>query len=155
MILTLTIVTLLMAGGVAYLFVASSTRRERLWLVLGAALWVLGILALTALTLGQPAPEAVSIINGRDVRVLSYHLAPGEAIYLWTLTGGSDVPIYYELPWSEGDARELHEAAAQGQGVEARIGVDNELPPGEESLEDREPMFWPAPVQPLPEKTGE
>lgn len=84
-----------------------------------------------------------------EAAVLGARMEEGKAIYVWLGMEGIDEPRAYVLPWDEELAKQLHGAqrSAQQTGKEVRMRK-----PFENSLDDRDQLFFVAPVQPPQQK---
>jgi hypothetical protein len=91
-------------------------------------------------TLGHPAPSWSQYI--KDMQVIATHFDEPRAIYVWGFNGGTE-PIAVVLPWDVEKAKDAHEA--QGEAGEAGV-------PMVMGWSEGEYVFYPAPVEPLPEK---
>jgi hypothetical protein len=79
--------------------------------------------------------------------VISFVLSEGKAIFLW-LDVGSDMPLYVAIPWSREKAEQLIQAQTEAEGNGTVVKVRKS-----DQTEVEEMMFYPAPVEALPEKS--
>lgn len=79
--------------------------------------------------------------------VVAAHLIDGERIYV-LIEDGSSEPLLVSLPWSESTAGQLVAAMQEA----SETGVTVEVNGKASGLDPRDPMFYTAPVAPLPPK---
>jgi hypothetical protein len=95
---------------------------------------------------GTPKPLVFEwrATEGDEVEIIAFRLREGVAIYLW-VEGIGNAPRAYTLPWNDDNARSLHEATREanrmGRTVIGNLWRHN-------SLEERDQLFYPAPIQP-------
>lgn len=82
------------------------TAIKRMAAVVVFAGFILVTLLAHADLLGRPRPVSLEWSAGTVV-VLAYRLDHGRAIYLWVMPDGRIEPLYYVLPWRDGDAGDL------------------------------------------------
>ena len=99
--------------------------------------------------LGRPKPFGLEWREATKAEVLSAVPVENEAIYVWLTLPGSPEPRAYVLPWSQNAAQQLQDAMgkAEADGTAVEMGK-----PSEAGLDTREPMFYPRPQPPMPEK---
>ncbi len=130
--------------------------RHPSWMGVGMfTLLLVGITGTVFNSLGQPKPVWAGCNLTKESTVLGYSLDEGHAIYLWLQTDGA--PLSCELPWNEKQAAQINDASgdAKSQGVPLKIKMKGAGKPGQPGTKDDEqPLAYPAPVTPLPEKQG-
>jgi hypothetical protein len=100
--------------------------------------------------LSRPKPLRLELWQEAEkAKVLGATLREGEAIYVWLQFPGADEPRAYALPWDMKMAQQLQNAMQEGQ---ASGGDVTMAKPFEAGLDDREPKFYAAPQQALPDK---
>jgi hypothetical protein len=111
----------------AYVLLALSREGWRRWggpAVFGAMVGLM--FALTFLSLGAPRPGWLYTAWGPDVEVLSATWEEGKTIWVWVRFPGQTAPVSIALPWSEGQAENLHRgiegAMDTGGTVEIQLG---------------------------------
>jgi len=100
--------------------------------------------------LSRPKPLRLELWQQADkAKVVGASMREGEAIYVWLQFPGSDEPRAYALPWDVKMAQQLQTATQEGQAKGTDVNMSKPFVPG---LDDREPKFYAAPQEALPEK---
>jgi hypothetical protein len=100
--------------------------------------------------LSRPKPLRLEIWQRADkAKVLGATMREGEAIYVWLQIPGADEPRAYALPWDMKMAQQLQNAMQEGQASGSDVNMSK---PFEAGLDEREPKFYAAPQQALPDK---
>jgi len=100
--------------------------------------------------LSRPKPLRLELWQLADkAKVVGASMREGEAIYVWLQFPGSDEPRAYALPWDVKMAQQLQTATQEGQAKGTDVNMSKPFAPG---LDDREPKFYAAPQEALPEK---
>ena len=123
-----------------------SSKRQALSLGAGVALLTFITLGMIQ-SLGFPRPIDFTSFD-EDPVIISYVLDEPNAIYLWVEIAGSSIPRSIVLPWEDGMARELHNAAQASRGTGGTLTMIGDGDGAEG------PMFHAQPIPPSPPKTG-
>jgi hypothetical protein len=99
--------------------------------------------------LSRPKPLRLEWRHAAEAKVLGASLREGEGIYVWLQLAGADEPRAYVLPWDLQMAEQLQTAMREGQANGTDVQMSMPFDPG---LDDREPKFYSAPQQALPDK---
>ena len=100
--------------------------------------------------LSRPKPLRLELWQLADkAKVVGASMREGEAIYVWLQFPGSDEPRAYALPWDVKMAQQLQTATQEGQAKGTDVNMSKPFGSG---LDDREPKFYAAPQEALPEK---
>lgn len=99
--------------------------------------------------LSRPKPLRLEWRDAAKAKVLGASIREGEGIYVWLQFDGSPEPRSYALPWDMKMAQQLQNAMQEGQAKGTDVNMSK---PFEAGLDDREPKFYAAPQQALPEK---
>ena len=129
---------------------------RRLWVKLGA----LGVTAvflpggyfglLEMLSRPKPVDLEFAQVNLAEATVLGSAMEEDTAIYLWLGIPGIGEPRAYVLPWDEKLARQLRGAERESEDTGVPVQMRK---PFENSMDQREKVFYAAPPPPPPEKT--
>ena len=84
-----------------------------------------------------------------EATVIGAQMVEGQAIYVWLGMEGVAEPRAYALPWDEKIARQLHGARRNAEANGTNVKMRN---PFEQSIDQRERIFYAAPQPPPPEK---
>jgi hypothetical protein len=84
-----------------------------------------------------------------EATVIGAQMIEGQAIYVWLGMEGVAEPRAYALPWDEKVARQLHGARRNAEASGTDVKMRN---PFEQSIDQRERIFYAAPQPPPPEK---
>ncbi len=131
---------------------------RRIWVKLGAlgvtmVFLPAGYFGLSEM-LSRPKPIRLELARAdlAEATVLGARMDEDKAIYLWLGIPGVEEPRAYVLPWDRQLARQLQgaERESQDKGVPVRMRK-----PFENSMDDREKVFYTAPPPPPPEKPGQ
>lgn len=127
--------------------------RGRLWQRATSATTFLVLIAVvyggSVELLSRPKPLRLEWRQAAEAKVLGASLREGEGIYVWLQMTGADEPRAYVLPWDMQMAQQLQEAMKEGQTNGTDVQMSMPFDPG---LDDREPKFYAAPQQALPDK---
>ena len=128
---------------------------RRVWIKLGA----LGVTAVflpagyfgLSEMLSRPKPIGLELtrVNLEEATVLGSRLEEDKAIYVWLGIPGVEEPRAYTLPWDQQLARQLQGANRDSEDTGAPVQMRK---PFENSLDQREKVFYIAPQPPPPEK---
>jgi hypothetical protein len=99
--------------------------------------------------LSRPKPLRLEWRDATEAKVIGATLREGEAIYVWLEVPGADMPRAYALPWDLQMAQQLQNAMQEGQAKGTDVQMSMPFDPG---LDEREPKFYAAPQQALPDK---
>jgi hypothetical protein len=99
--------------------------------------------------LSRPKPLRLEWRDAMQATVIGATMREGEAIYVWLEVPGADGPRAYALPWDMRMAEQLQKAMEEGQANGTAVQMSMPFDPG---LDDREPKFYAAPQQALPDK---
>ena len=99
--------------------------------------------------LSRPKPLRLEWREATEAKVIGATMREGEAIYVWLEVPGADMPRAYALPWDLQMAQQLQEAMQEGQATGTDVQMSMPFDPG---LDDRDPKFYAAPQQALPDK---
>jgi hypothetical protein len=99
--------------------------------------------------LSRPKPLRLEWRAATEAKVIGATMREGEAIYVWLEVPGADMPRAYALPWDMQMAQQLQNAMQEGQAKGTDVQMSLPFDPG---LDDREPKFYAAPQQALPDK---
>ncbi len=99
--------------------------------------------------LSRPKPLRLEWREATEAKVIGATMREGEAIYVWLEVPGADMPRAYALPWDLQMAQQLQEAMQEGQATGSDVQMSMPFDPG---LDDRDPKFYAAPQQALPDK---
>lgn len=129
----------------------SHTGIKILALILAALLLATSYIAGTAL-LGRPKPARLAVLErtAREATVVASMNVEGEAIFLWLILPGQNMPRAYSLPWSEQTAEALRRAQseAENNGTQARMRR-----PFRDPAANTEAEFYAPPPPPMPPKS--
>ncbi|MHA1599461.1 MAG: hypothetical protein ACTSW2_01445 [Alphaproteobacteria bacterium] len=126
-----------------------------LWIKIGALATTVAFLpvayASLATMLSRPKPIEFEWSHHQlaEAAVLGARMEEGKAIYVWLGMEGIDEPRAYVLPWDEELAKQLHGAQRDAEQTGAQVRMRK---PFEDSLDDRDQLFFAAPVQPPKQK---
>ena len=129
-----------------------------LWIKIGALATTVAFLpvayASLSTMLSRPKPIELEWSRDRlaDAAVLGARMEEGKAIYIWLGMEGVDDPRAYVLPWNQELAKQLHGAQRTAEQTGTRVLMRK---PFENSLDERNQVFYAAPVQPPREKEEE
>jgi hypothetical protein len=128
---------------------------RRMWVKLGA----LGVTAVflpagyfgLSEMLSRPKPVGLELtrLNLAEATVLGSRLDEDKAIYLWLGIPGVEEPRAYTLPWDQQLARQLQGAKRESEDTGVPVQMRK---PFENSMDQREKVFYTAPPPPPPEK---
>ncbi len=98
--------------------------------------------------LSKPKPVGLEWTkrNVPEATVLAAQVREGEGIYLWLQLDGEDGPRAYVMPWDRQVAQALQDAQRQARKSRSALRMRQ---PFEPTLDERKPLFYPAP-QPAP-----
>jgi len=99
--------------------------------------------------LSRPKPMRLEWRDVAQAKVIGATMREGEGIYVWLEVPGANEPRAYALPWDMPMAQQLQTAMQEGQANGTDVQMTMPFDPG---LDDREPKFYAAPQQALPEK---
>jgi hypothetical protein len=99
--------------------------------------------------LSRPKPLRLEWRDAAQAKVIGATMREGEAIYVWLEVEGADAPRAYALPWDMQMAQQLQNAMQEGQAKGTEVQMSMPFDPG---LDEREPKFYAAPQQALPDK---
>jgi hypothetical protein len=99
--------------------------------------------------LSRPKPLRLEWRDATQAKVIGATMREGEAIYVWLEVEGADAPRAYALPWDMQMAQQLQTAMQEGEAKGTDVQMSMPFDPG---LDDREPKFYAAPQQALPDK---
>ncbi len=101
--------------------------------------------------LSRPKPVGLELARTdlAEATVLGARMEEDKAIYLWLGIPGVEEPRAYALPWNEQLARQLQGAERESQDTGTPVQMRK---PFEDSLDDREKVFYAAPPPPPAEK---
>ena len=101
--------------------------------------------------LSRPKPVSLEWVraSATEAVVLGATSREGEGIYLWLVLPDVAEPRSYVLPWSRPLAEQLQEAKREAE--KRGTGLAMKMP-FENSLDDREPKFYPMPQPAMPPK---
>ena len=128
----------------ALVWLAARVSRRLAWGALGVGtVLAVALFATHVSLLSRPRPLAWSAVG--EATVLGAKIIEGRGIYLLLDEGGE--PRYYVMGWDRRRAEELQDAlrSTERDGTALRFSI-------EPSLDDRDPMFHPAPQPALPLK---
>ena len=99
--------------------------------------------------LSRPKPMRLEWRDVAQAKVIGATMREGEGIYVWLEVPGANEPRAYALPWDMPMAQQLQTAMQEGQANGTDVQMSMPFDPG---LDNREPKFYAAPQQALPEK---
>lgn len=99
--------------------------------------------------LSRPKPLRLEWRDAAEAKVIGATMREGEAIYVWLEVPGADMPRAYALPWDMQMAQQLQDAMQEGQAKGTDVQMSMPFDPG---LDERDPKFYAAPQQALPDK---
>ena len=124
---------------------------RNLWVKVGALVTTVAFLpvAYASLSTMLSRPKPIELEWSRDqlaeAAVLGARMEEGKAIYVWLEMDGIDEPRAYVLPWDKELAKQLHGAQRQAKQTGTQVRMRK---PFENSLDDRNQVFFAAPVPP-------
>ena len=128
---------------------------RRLWIKLGAlgvtmVFLPAGYFGLSEM-LSRPKPVGLEFVRAdlAEATVLGSLMEEDKAIYLWLGIPGTEEPRAYVLPWDKQLARQLQGAKRESEDSGAPVRMTK---PFENSMDEREKVFYSAPPPPPPEK---
>lgn len=140
-------------GLAALLAGAASLFARRDWLRTGAyCLLLAGLAGVWIASLGHPRPVELGF-GAPSGTVVAFSLDEPHAIYVWLMAPGAREPIAFELPWRMQDAVALAKAADAAKQSGASLRMRGAEHRGVREASRVQPMFYPAPPEPLPAKT--
>ena len=131
---------------------------RNLWIKVGALATTAAFLpvayASVSVMLSRPKPIEMEWSRRQmaDASVLGARLEEGKAIYVWLGLEGVDEPRAYVLPWDQELAKQLHGAQRNAEQAGTEVHMRSQF---ENSLDNRDQVFYAAPVPPPAEKQDE
>jgi len=143
----MTVIVLVVSLFVGLLGFGIYLRAKRWWVVGAYALSIVLLYGLGFEPLGTGKPMQYEWRNTAEFEILAYMIVEDDTIYLWLSSKENSTPRYYTIPYTDEDAKKLHQAN------ESLNPGETLMMRGHVGLDDQEPLFYARPQEADPPKT--